>query len=83
MALRVFGEVPGLDESLAWTALAATTGTAILTGGLSFMLVPASHKGTFYKPGTIAQWLDTWWWDEARYEEHNGNPVVEQTPIFF
>lgn len=46
-----------IDEANCWVILIISTATCLLSGGVAFYFIPDSHKGTFYKNMTFAQYM--------------------------
>ena len=53
-----------LSESGAWIVLFAATLICMVSGGIFFSYIPASHRKTFYKQKTFNQHLATYHWNE-------------------
>ena len=66
---------------LRFLAFAATM-VCVMAGAGAYRYVPESHKGTFYEHRTVKQYVETFWWNEARNGvDHKGRELDTQEGI--
>ena len=82
IAYRHFGGIDTVDETTAWAILFAATVVCVMAGAVAYWYVPTSHKRTFNEHLTFKQYVETWWWNEARQGvDHKGRELDTQEGI--
>ena len=64
-----------VDETTAWGVLVMLTAVCVAAGAGAYRYVPRSHRRTFYEHLTFRRHVETFWWDEARYEDSKGREL--------
>ena len=50
-----------------------------MAGAAAYRYVPTLHKRTFYEHRTFKQYVETWWWNEARHDvDHKGRDCDQE-----
>jgi hypothetical protein len=71
-----------VDETTAWGVLVALTVVCVAAGAGAYRHVPRSHRRTFYEHLTFRRHVETFWWNEARYDvDHKGRELDTQEGI--
>jgi hypothetical protein len=74
VAYRYFDEGT-VDERTVWNVLSAMTAVCVVAGSVTYQHVPRSHKKTFYEHLTLKRHVETFWWNEAIYEDSKGREL--------
>ena len=79
IAYRHFGGSDTVDETTAWAILFSATAACVISGTVAYRYVPETHKRTFYEHRTFKQYVETFWWTEARHGfDHKGRVLDTQ-----
>ena len=71
-----------VDETTAWGVLVLLTAVCVAAGVGAYRQVPRSHRRTFYEHLTFRRYVETFWWNEARYgKDHKGRELDTQEGI--
>jgi hypothetical protein len=66
-----------LSESRAWLGLSIATAICLVSGGIFFSYVRASHRHTFYKQLTLKQHITTYWWNDKTWTTDHQHREVD------
>jgi hypothetical protein len=64
-----------VDERTAWGVLSTMTAVCIVAGAVAYRYVPRSHRKTFYEHLTFKRYVETFWWNDALYEDSKGREL--------
>ena len=82
IAYRHFRGNETVDETTAWEILVGATTLCLGSRLVAYRYVPESHRWTFYEHLTFRRHVETFWWNEARYDvDHKGRELDTQEGI--
>ena len=71
-----------IDQHVALAGLSLTTSATLISGAISFYLVPSTHRHTFYRHRSFSHHVKTFIWDEQSFTfDHNFNEITKRDHI--